>query len=348
MAENIGNPQSYEWSPPEVDNSTARVMVSGGQMTVVSDSFFEIAATDTSECHILVLGSSTAAGTGPSTRDSAWVWRYQDFIFQNDTRMRITNLAQGGFTTYNILPTDTEIPTGINQSINEQRNVTMARSLNPNAVIINLPSNDAANNFSVEDQLRNYSFMTDSLDVDSIVYWVATPQPRNNFNDDRIQIQLDMRDSTFSIFQDRAINFWDGFQTVDNGLDASFDSGDGVHMNDAGHLELFLRVLESEIPSFLIDAKTEDIANSISNELLSQQINVYPNPTQRKLNIKWEEKQIAEVEIYNVQGQLIISQNAKKAGSTFKLDVRHLSEGLYYLTIKSTDDIILAKSFLKY
>jgi len=343
-----GFTQSYEWNPPEVDNNTARVMVSGGQMSVTSDSFFEISTSDTTECHIVVLGSSTAAGTGPSTQDSAWVWRYQDFIFQNDTRMRVTNLAQGGFTTYNILPTGAEIPAGVNQSINEERNVTMARSQNPNAVIINLPSNDAANNFSVEDQLRNYSFMTDSLDVDSIIYWVATPQPRNNFNDDRIQIQLDMRDSTFSIFQDRAINFWDGFQTVDNGLDASFDSGDGVHMNDAGHLELFLRVLESEIPSFLIDAKTEDIVNSISNELLSQQINVYPNPTQRKLNIKWEEKQIAEVEIYNVQGQLIISQNAKKADSTFKLDVRHLSEGLYYLKIISTDDIILAKSFLKY
>lgn len=343
-----GFTQSYEWNPPQVDNSTARVMVSGGQMSVTSDSFFEISTSDTTECHIVVLGSSTAAGTGPSAQDSAWVWRYQDFIFQNDTRMRVTNLAQGGFTTYNILPTGAEIPAGINQSIIEERNVTMARSLNPNAVIINLPSNDAANNFSVEDQLRNYSFMTDSLDVDSIIYWVATPQPRNNFNDDRIQIQLDMRDSTFSIFQDRAINFWDGFQTVDNGLDASFDSGDGVHMNDAGHMELFLRVLESEIPSFLIDAKTEDIVNSISNELLSQQINVYPNPTQRKLNIKWEEKQIAEVEIYNVQGQLIISQNAMKADSTFKLDVRHLSEGLYYLKIISTDDIILAKSFLKY
>ena len=238
-----GFTQSYEWNPPEVDNNTARVMISGGQMEVLSDSFFEISTSDTTECHIVVLGSSTAAGAGPSTRDSAWVWRYQDFIFQNDTRMRATNLAQGGFTTYNILPSGTEIPEGINQSINEQRNVTMARSLNPNAVIINLPSNDAANNYSVDDQLRNYSFMTDSLDVDSIVYWIATTQPRNNFNDDRVQIQLDMRDSTFSIFQDRAINFWDGFETEANGLDPAFDSGDGVHMNDAGHLELFLRVL---------------------------------------------------------------------------------------------------------
>ena len=342
-----GFTQSYEWNPPEVDNNTARVMISGGQMEVLSDSFFEISTSDTTECHIVVLGSSTAAGAGPSTQDSAWVWRYQDFIFQNDTRMRATNLAQGGFTTYNILPSGTEIPEGINQSINEQRNVTMARSLNPNAVIINLPSNDAANNYSVDDQLRNYSFMTDSLDVDSIVYWIATTQPRNNFNDDRVQIQLDMRDSTFSIFQDRAINFWDGFETEANGLDPAFDSGDGVHMNDAGHLELFLRVLNSEIPDFLIDLKT-DFTSSISDEVLSHKINVYPNPTQYELNLTWEEKQIAQTEVYNLQGQLIFSKNTDQGNSILKMDVSQLPKGLYFLKIKSSNDIILSKSFLKY
>ena len=69
-----GFTQSYEWNPPEVDNNTARVMISGGQMEVLSDSFFEISTSDTTECHIVVLGSSTAAGAGPSTQDSAWVW----------------------------------------------------------------------------------------------------------------------------------------------------------------------------------------------------------------------------------------------------------------------------------
>ena len=342
-----GFTQSYEWNPPEVDNNTARVMISGGQMEVLSDSFFEISTSDTTECHIVVLGSSTAAGAGPSTRDSAWVWRYQDFIFQNDTRMRATNLAQGGFTTYNILPSGTEIPEGINQSINEQRNVTMARSLNPNAVIINLPSNDAANNYSVDDQLRNYSLITDSLDLDSVVYWIATPQPRNNFDSTRIQIQLDLRDSTFAIFQDRAINFWDGFQTAANGLDASFDSGDGVHMNNAGHRVLFNRVLASEIPAFLIDSKTV-IINSVSDEFLNEKISIYPNPSNDELNISWEEKQIDHIDIFNVQGQLISSKYVNRREAITKLDVSNFQIGLYYLRIKSSDGIILSKSFLKY
>ena len=342
-----GFTQSYEWNPPEVDNNTARVMISGGQMEVLSDSFFEISTSDTTECHIVVLGSSTAAGAGPSTRDSAWVWRYQDFIFQNDTRMRATNLAQGGFTTYNILPSGTEIPEGINQSINEQRNVTMARSLNPNAVIINLPSNDAANNYSVDDQLRNYSLITDSLDLDSVVYWIATPQPRNNFDSTRIQIQLDLRDSTFAIFQDRAINFWDGFQTAANGLDASFDSGDGVHMNNAGHRVLFNRVLASEIPAFLIDSKTV-IINSVSDEFLNEKISIYPNPSNDELNISWEEKQIDQIDIFNVQGQLISSKYVNRGEAITKLDVSNFQIGLYYLRIKSSDGIILSKSFLKY
>lgn len=235
--------QSYEWAPPMINNTSVKVRIVGEELMDESEDFFEISTTDTSDCHIVILGSSTAAGTGPSTLDSAWVWRYRDFMFQNDTRKRVTNLARGGFTTYNIIPTASQIPEGVNQTIDPARNVTMARSLNPDAVIINLPSNDAANGFSVATQLTNYSLMTDSLDVDSIVYWIATPQPRNNFNTAQKQIQLDLRDSTFAIFGDFAIDFYNGFQTAENDLDPAFDSGDGVHMNDAAHRELFLRVV---------------------------------------------------------------------------------------------------------
>lgn len=338
--------QSYSWEPPMINNSTVKVRIAGAQRVAESEDFFEISKSDTTDCHIVVLGSSTAAGTGPSTLDSAWVWRYQDFIFQHDTRMRVTNLARGGFTTYNILPSGTEIPTGINQVVDPARNVSMARSLNPNGVIINLPSNDAANSFSVENQLANYSIITDSLDLDSVVYWVATPQPRNNFNTAQKQIQLDMRDSTFAVFDDFAIDFWNGFETAANDLDGAFDSGDGVHMNDAGHLELFERVIAEGVPAFLIDSKT-DVLNSVSQESLNQQIEIYPNPTKQELNISWNDKKISRVEIYNLEGQLLSRRKVIPVDSFLQMDISKLSLGLYYVKLISVDGFNASQSFVK-
>jgi len=169
----------------------------------------------------------------------------------------VTNLARGGFTTYNILPSGSSIATGINQTIDIERNITEAISLNPNAVIINLPSNDAANSYSVEDQLANYDLILEDLIASDIPYWIATPQPRNNFSDAQKDIQLDMRDSTFARFEEFAIDFWNGLEDGDNNVDSSFDSGDGVHLNNAGHRLLLERVLcsseaiaEDQVPIF--------------------------------------------------------------------------------------------------
>lgn len=338
--------QNYPWMPPLIDDNEVLLRIEGNSLTDESESVFTITSQDTSECHIVVLGSSTAAGTGPSIQDSAWVWRYEDFIFQNDTRFYVTNLARGGFTTYNILPSNTEIPTGVNQTIDNQRNVTMARALEPDAVIINLPSNDAANRYSVEDQLANYALMMDSLDQDSIVNWVATPQPRNNFSVDQKQIQLDLRDSTFSIFQEFAIDFWNGFENAANDLDPDLDSGDGVHMNDKGHLELFKRVIEKQIPLSLLESKagTTTSVNSINLESL---IDIYPNPFVQELSINWHNEKVRSIKLYNHNSELIMDKNVDLESKIIKLKLDHLVQGIYYLQVNFTDTESIVKAVIK-
>jgi hypothetical protein len=175
---------------------------------------------------------------------------------------------------------------------------------------------------------------------------VATPQPRNNFNDDRIQIQLDMRDSTFSIFQDHAINFWDGFQTVDNGLDASLDSGDGVHMNDAGHRELFLRALAEEVPALLINSKTE-VLNSVDNELSNEAINLYPNPATEEILLEWGSKPILLADIYDSEGKLVLKNSIAAQGGISKLDISELPSGVYYILLLNDDGQKSTMTFVK-
>lgn len=55
--------------------------------------------------HIVVLGSSTAAGTGTTNPDSAWVNRFRNYFVAQDSSFRVINLAVGGYTTYHIMPT---------------------------------------------------------------------------------------------------------------------------------------------------------------------------------------------------------------------------------------------------
>ena len=49
--------------------------------------------------HLVVLGSSTASGSGPSTPDSAWVNRYRNYLQDINPLNQVTNLAIGGTTT---------------------------------------------------------------------------------------------------------------------------------------------------------------------------------------------------------------------------------------------------------
>jgi len=216
-----------------------------------SNNVFSIVEDDGKEYQIIVLGSSTAAGTGPSVVDSAWVWMYTEIVESRSTNFTVSNLAKGGFTTYNILPTEYSIPAGINKRVDPERNITKALSMFPEAIIINLPSNDAANNYPVRDQLANYDTIAKLAEQFGVSLWVTTPQPKR-FNAAQDQIQLDLYDSTFSIFAEKAIDFWDGlYEEGSYDLKDIYDSGDGTHVNNAGHKIFLSRVMGAHIDDYL-------------------------------------------------------------------------------------------------
>ncbi|MEZ4983684.1 MAG: SGNH/GDSL hydrolase family protein [Saprospiraceae bacterium] len=131
--------------------------------------------------------------------------------------------------------------------IDQERNLTKALSFSPYAVVINMPSNDAANNFTVGDQLRNYRIITEAATAAGVLTWVATPQPRNFTTFSQIQLQRDVRDSILQIYGDQAIEFWDGIAEEDGHILAAYNAGDGVHLNNAGHAILFERVFAKGI-----------------------------------------------------------------------------------------------------
>ncbi len=189
---------------------------------------------------LVVLGSSTAEGVGPQDPANTWVNRYRAYARSVDPSVEILNLARGGYTTYHLLPTGTTTLAGRPRP-DTLRNITRALTLRPAAIVINLPSNDAAAGFSVADQLRNYDAILARAEAAGVPVWITTTLPRN-LDDAGRRAQMALRDSTLARYGRRAIDIWTGIARPDGTLDPAYDSGDRLHLNDAAHALLFERV----------------------------------------------------------------------------------------------------------
>lgn len=201
--------------------------------------------------HVVVIGSSTAAGAGPSISDSAWVNRYTKYLKSFNPNNSVTNLAVGGTTTYHIMPNGFIPPSG--RPSPNTNNITVALSFGADAVVVNMPSNDAANNYGLNEQMSNFIAIAAVGESVGVPVYVCTTQPKNFSNSSQIQLQIDVRDSILSYFGAKAIDFWTTIATSSNTIDSLYDSGDGTHLNDAAHGILVERVKAKNILSRLAD-----------------------------------------------------------------------------------------------
>jgi lysophospholipase L1-like esterase len=196
---------------------------------------------------VVILGSSTAAGYGTSNIDSAWVNKYRLYLETINSNNEVINLSQGGYSTYHIMKTGFSQPTG-RPSPDINKNISAAIALNPDAIIINLPSNDVSLGFSYLEQMNNLDSIVDISNNNSVPIWICTTQPKNFSNLILRQLQSDIKDSILNRYYPRTIDFWTTISLLNNTIDSTFDSGDGTHLNDAGHNILANRVISINIP----------------------------------------------------------------------------------------------------
>lgn len=209
------------------------------------------------DIHVVVIGSSTAAGTGPSTPDSAWVNRYRHYLQAINPQNQVTNLAIGGTTTYHIMPSWFSAPG--KPTTNPNNNVTQAINLGADAIIVNMPSNDAANGFGIAEQMSNFIAIASSADSAGIPVWVCTTQPKNSISTASKAVQTGVRDSILNYFGNFAVDFWNGIADGNDEILPQYNSGDGTHLSDAGHAVLIQRIINEEIPNIIADtAATTD------------------------------------------------------------------------------------------
>jgi lysophospholipase L1-like esterase len=198
---------------------------------------------------IVILGSSTATGMGASTPDSSWVQHYRHWLADSDTTVRVVNLSVPGYTTYHFLPV---LDSTLRKRPLPDTSVDMrhALAMRPSAILVNLPSNDAAWGFDTTEQRANYRRLSAMAQSDSVPLWVCTPQPRN-LKADKRRLITQMRAWITETFGERCIDFWTGLGNADGTLRREFDSGDGTHLNDKGHRLLFDRVVAANLPGSL-------------------------------------------------------------------------------------------------
>ena len=173
---------------------------------------------------IVVLGSSTAAGSGPINTANAWVNQFRSYVQSVNASSEVINLAVGGYTTYHIMPSIFTSPTD-RPSPDPLHNITKALSYYPDAIIINLPTNDASSGYTVTEQLSNYKQVLTLAAAQKVPVYVSTTQPRNLSTDLR-QNLIAVRDSTVKKLGKYAIDFWTDIANADGTINPLYDMGD--------------------------------------------------------------------------------------------------------------------------
>lgn len=192
---------------------------------------------------IVVLGSSTSAGAGASHPDSAWVNRYTNYLQTINQANEIVNMGIGGYNTYRIMPSTFVPPVG-RPNPDPSSNITAAIAENPDAIIINMPSNDVGAGFSYTEQMFNLDTIVSIATQNNIPIWICTTQPRNFTNQWQLDLQWEIKDSIYAYFNPYTIDFWTTIATPGYTIEPFYDSGDGVHLNDFGHALLSQRVID--------------------------------------------------------------------------------------------------------
>lgn len=283
----------------------------------------------------VVLGSSTAAGTGASSTATSWVGKFRTYVQSIEPNALVVNLAVGGYTTYHVMPTGFVPPAG-RPMPSPNNNITRALTYNPWAIILNLPSNDAANNYSVEEQMSNFSTILGLAASNNISYRVTTTQPRNFQNPAQLQNLLDVRTAIMNTFGDKAVNVFDELANPDGTIKTIYNSGDGIHLNDAGHNFIYQQIVGSGIANVL--SKEEHPLNT-QQSILEQN---YPNPVQSTTTIPVFLNEPASIEmvLYNHLGQYtqtIVKGRFEQGNHLIQFDGSKLPAGLYVYQLVATN-----------
>jgi lysophospholipase L1-like esterase len=193
---------------------------------------------------LVLLGASTASGTGATTYDSSFAGRYAHYL-QGQFPWTFTNLAVSGYTTFQLMPTGNASPSGRPQP-DPAHNITKALALHPSVLPLCMGTNDIANGYAAAEYEANYDSLRAIAERAHVPLWIATPLPRALDAAGRAKI-LALRDRILTRYAPRALDFYDSLGDAQGNYVPAFNSGDGIHTNNHGHRLLYERVVAANL-----------------------------------------------------------------------------------------------------
>lgn len=231
--------------------------------------FFLFAVSSQASLRVVVLGSSTSAGTG-ATAGNSWVAKYRTYLKGLNSENEVINLAVGGYTSYRIMPTGNIAPG--KQDPDVDRNITRALALAPDVIIINMPTNDAAYDYTVDETMDNFAAVIALATAENVPVFISTSQGRNfpwpadpNVSVTKRNLLISLTNRINSTYGANALDFWTTLANSDGSVNPLYDSGDGIHLNDAGHAILYNRVVAKT--AILTYARSDESPQNINIDL---------------------------------------------------------------------------------
>jgi lysophospholipase L1-like esterase len=190
---------------------------------------------------MVVLGSSSAAGEGASSSSRGWVSllssSLEDVVA---TEWSSRNLAQGGYTTSELLP-----GSGSNGNIDD------ALELEPDLVVVALAgSNDLSAGTSESEFLARLTMLRETAQAAGVPVFFLSTAPKDLGTSEREALRdwgeamAERFSACWAPGRDAEYSpcFVDVFAPLANsslGIDSDYNAGDGIHLNDAGHQMIF-------------------------------------------------------------------------------------------------------------
>lgn len=196
---------------------------------------------------IVILGSSTAYGTGATPIDSSWARKLARYVTLQNSQSTVVNLGLPGYTSYHVMPTGTTPPANRPFPVDTTHNITRALQLNPKAIILNLPSNDIGLGVTVAEVKANFDLIVAKADSAKVPVWVTTTQPRNTLSPSEKLMQVELKDWILQRYGNKAVDFWTDIADTAYNIVPLYSANDNVHVNNAGHHLFFRRIVEEKI-----------------------------------------------------------------------------------------------------
>ncbi len=128
-----------------------------------------------------------------------------------------------------------------------------------------------------------------------------------------------------------------------------FSDHNGNKQYDAPPTDHAWRLVLSEVAgdteiSFTHNTNFTNIFGSTGLEQnLLQDVVFFPNPVSDQLNISFGKSMPSSIELANMHGQVVWRKDGAEIQSNIKIDVSHLSSGLYFLKLSTQDEQVIQR-----